>query len=75
MNISEAIRKLWWVGAAVALAAGPAFADSKAYNMVDGFKIFETDSRPPWLAMVFSLVFLGAVCAAAFKNAKRTHLD
>ena len=33
------------------------------------------ESKPPWLAIVFSFVFTVAVCVVAFKNSRRTHLD
>ena len=33
------------------------------------------EDRVPWLAVIYLLVCLAGVCAVAFKNAKRTHLD
>ncbi len=33
------------------------------------------DSTPPWAAIMFSVIFLVAVCAPAFKSSNRTHLD
>ena len=35
----------------------------------------EIDYRPPWLAMLYAVVFIVAVAAVAFKHSKRTHLD
>ena len=56
-----------------AVLASPLWANDEV--MSDGYKIPVLPSRPPWLAIVFTLVLLGALCAATFKNANRTHLD
>ena len=35
----------------------------------------EIDSTPPWPAILFTVVFVVAACAVAFKSSNRTHLD
>jgi hypothetical protein len=41
----------------------------------DGYQPPSIESTPPYIAIVFSLVFLIAICAAGFKRSRRTHLD
>jgi len=41
----------------------------------DRYSIPQRDETMPWPAILYTLVATAAVCAVAFKNAKRSHLD
>jgi len=41
----------------------------------DGYAVEGMASSTPWLAILYTLVALGAAAVVAFKNSRRTHLD
>ena len=41
----------------------------------DGIHIDSVEPSTDWRTVVYPLVATGGVCAVAFKNCKRTHLD
>ena len=41
----------------------------------DGYEPPEREYSPPWMAILYAVIFAAAVAAVAFKNSKRTHLD
>ena len=55
--------------ACAAAAAGPALADDGYSKQMPG------GDFSPWFCILIIAVAAGAIAAAAFKNAKRTHLD
>ena len=61
-------RAYLWTIAALAWAAPLAAGD-------DGFEVPKLEGKVDWIAIVVAVVALVATAAAAFKNAKRTHLD
>jgi len=41
----------------------------------DGYAVEGMASSTPWLAILYTVVALGAVAVIAFRNSRRTHLD
>jgi hypothetical protein len=62
-------RNLHW--SALTILAG--FAT--AWGQGDGYSAPALEHGPPWQAIVCAVAGLVAICAIAFKNARRTHLD
>jgi hypothetical protein len=59
-----------WVGLAILLVGAAAWGQG-----YDGRSAPMLESKVPWQAVVCTIACLLAVCAIAFKNARRTHLD
>ena len=41
----------------------------------DGYEPAPIEMIANWMAILYSVVFVAAICVVTFKNAKRTHLD
>ena len=55
----------------LALLAGPAFAQRRVNPNV----LPELDYSPPWVGILYTLIFIAGIVVVGFKNARRTHLD
>ena len=42
---------------------------------MDGYNAPVVDNLPEFLALFYTLAFTAVICACAFKDARRTHLD
>jgi len=62
-------QKLFWTGLVSLICLSPALAASRSQGPP------EIEWSPPWVAILYTIVFLVGICVVAFKNAKRTHLD
>jgi hypothetical protein len=66
-------RFVGWCLAGVVGLAGVAQASLLA--AADGFKSPPIEAKTDWIAILVAVLALLGTCAAAFKNARRTHLD
>ena len=63
----------WPLRAGASLAALAATAGVAAAQRAGEAPVL--DYNPPWLGILYSVVFLAGVAVVSFKNARRTHLD